>query len=219
MRGSLRRFGPMVLLLPAIVALAGGWAAITVEDLPDHVAAGRPVSLEFTVRQHGVSPLNGLEPRVEGRARGARVRAAAVPVGAAGQYRATVTIPEPGEWTFTIHSGFGNSRVTLPPIAAIAPGARPVAVTENERGRRLFVAKGCVSCHLHRAVSGSGTYEVGPELTDRPLAPDYLARFLADPSISPSNRSRGLAMPDLDLDQAEVASLVAFLGGNRQASR
>jgi len=218
---SLRRFAPGLLLFPAIAAFAlGGWAAITVEDLPDHVTAGRPLTLEFTVRQHGVSPLTGLEPRVEARGRGTPVRTVAAPAGAAGRYRATLTLPEPGDWTVTIHSGFGNSKVTLLPIAAVAPGTAPAALAENERGRRLFVAKGCVTCHLHRAVAGSGTYEVGPELTERPLAPDYLARYLADPSISPTNRGRGAgAMPDLDLDQAEIAALVAFLGGNRQASR
>lgn len=218
--GSLRRLVPVLLLLPTLAALAGGWAVVTVEDLPDHVVAGRPVQLEFTVRQHGVEPVTGLEPQVEVRGRGAPMRAVAAPAGAAGRYRATLTLPEPGDWTLTVHSGLGKSRVTLLPIAALAPGTAPAALSDSERGRRLFVAKGCVSCHLHRAVAGSGTYEVGPELTERPLAPDYLARFLADPSVSASNRGRGDgAMPDLDLDQTEIAALVAFLGGERRASR
>ena len=217
---SLRRLAPALLVVPLLAAFAGGWAAITVEDLPDQVTVGRPVSLEFAVRQHGVTPLTGLEPRVEAQGPGAPVRAAAVPGGAAGHYRAAITLPAPGDWTITIHSGFGKSRVTLLPIAAVAPGAAPVTLTAAERGRRLFVAKGCVSCHLHRGVEGSGMQEVGPELTERPLAPDYLARYLADPSISKSNRSRGAgAMPDLDLDQNEIAALVAFLGGSRQATR
>ena len=218
---SLRRLLPTLLALPAVTAFAvGGWAVVTVEDLPDHAVAGRPVQLEFTVRQHGVEPVTGLEPQVEVRGRGSPMRAVAAPAGAAGRYRATLTLPEPGDWTLTVHSGFGKSRVTLLPIAALAPGTAPAALSDSERGRRLFVAKGCVSCHLHRAVAGSGTYEVGPELTERPLAPDYLARFLADPSVSSSNRGRGDgAMPNLGLDQAEISALVAFLGGNRQASR
>jgi mono/diheme cytochrome c family protein len=220
MSRSLRRFAPLGLLLPAIAALAGGWAVVTVEDLPDHVVAGRPVQLEFTVRQHGVEPMTGLEPQVEVRGRGAPLRAMAAPAGAAGRYRATLTVPEPGDWTLTVHSGFGKSRLTLVPIAAVAPGAAPAVLSDRERGQRLFVAKGCVTCHLHRAVAGSGTFAVGPELTERPLAPDYLARYLADPSISPTNRARGDgAMPDLDLDQAEIGALVAFLGGERRASR
>lgn len=219
MTASQRRLTPLLLLIPAVAASAGGWAAITVEDLPDHITVGRPVSLEFTVRQHGVSPLKGLEPRVEGRGRGRPVRAVATPAGGAGRYRATLTVPEAGDWTFTIHSGFGNSRVALLPITAVAAGATRAALAEGDRGRRLFVAKGCVTCHLHRGVEGSGMYAVGPELTERPLAPDYLARFLADPSISPSNRSRGAPMPDLDLDEAEIAALATFLGGERRASR
>ena len=218
--GSLRRFAPSMLLFPAIAGIAGGWAVTTVEALPDHVVAGRPVSLEFTVRQHGVEPMNGLKPQVEVRGQGAPMRAMAAAAGSPGRYRATLTLPEPGDWTLTIHSGFGKSRVTLLPIAAVAAGAAPRALPEAERGQRLFVAKGCVTCHLHRAVAGSGTFAVGPELTERPLAPDYLARFLADPSVSPSNRARGDgAMPDLDLDAGEITALMAFLGGERRASR
>lgn len=69
---SLRRIMPGLLLLPALAGFAfGGWATVTVEDLPDHVVAGRPVQLEFTVRQHGVEPVRGLEPEVEVRGRGA----------------------------------------------------------------------------------------------------------------------------------------------------
>lgn len=218
---SLRaRVAAFALLFPAMAAAFGGWASITVEDLPDHVTAGRPINVEFTVRQHGVRPLDGLEPRVEARGRGAPVRAAAAPTGTAGRYRASVTLPQPGDWTVTIHSGFGKSRLTLLPITAQAAGATPATIAEGERGRRLFVAKGCVTCHLHRSVEESGTYDVGPELTERPLAPDYLARFLADPSISPSNRGRGEgAMPNLNLDQDEIAALTAFLSGERRASR
>src|SRR2546428_804583 len=39
---------PGVLVLPVIAANVGGWAAITVEDLPDHVVARQPVTLAFT---------------------------------------------------------------------------------------------------------------------------------------------------------------------------
>jgi cytochrome c2 len=206
---------PALLLLP-LIGVYGGWAAITVDDLPDYGVVRQPLNLTFTVRQHGVTRLSNLEPRVEARGSRGTTAAVAVPGSEAGQYTARLVPPQAGEWTITIHSGFGHSRVTLLPIAVIEPGAQPpMALPASERGRRLFVAKGCVTCHLHRDVSGSGTVAVGPELTSRRLAPEYLQRFLADPaSLSSSNR-----MPSLNLKQPEIAALVAFLNVERQALR
>jgi len=203
---------PALLVLPLIGAY-GGWASITVEDLPDYGVARQAMNLTFTVRQHGFEKLRGLEPRIEARASGATASAAAQPGKEAGQYTARLLLPEAGEWTITIHSGFGNSRVTLVPIQVTEPNApTPAALLAGERGRRLFAAKGCVTCHLHRDVKGSGTLAVGPELTSRRLAPEYLQRFLADPSITGSTNR----MPNLNLKQTEIASLVAFLNGEQR---
>src|SRR6266511_5061020 len=47
----------------------GGWASISVDDMPDYAVARQPLTLTFVVRQHGFTPLNGLEPRVEAEAR------------------------------------------------------------------------------------------------------------------------------------------------------
>lgn len=198
---------PALLVLPLIGAY-GGWAAITVEDLPDYGVARQAMSLTFTVRQHGLEKLKNLEPRVEARASGATTAAVALPGKEAGQYTARLVLPQAGEWTITVHSGFGNSRVTLVPLQVIEPTAQPpAALLAGERGRRLFVAKGCVTCHLHRDVKGSGTVTIGPELTTRRLASAYLQRFLADPSMV----GQGNRMPNLNLKQAEIAALIAFL--------
>ncbi len=197
-----------LLVLP-LLGVYGGWAAITVEALPDYGVVRQPLNLTFTVRQHGVTKLNNLEPRVEARASGgATAGAVAERSKEEGQYTARLVLSEPGTWTITIHSGFGNSRVTLEPLQIIDAGAQPpAALSAADRGRRLFVAKGCVTCHLHRDVNGSGVIAVGPELTSRHLAPEYLQRFLADPSITGSaNR-----MPNLNLKPTEIAALIAFL--------
>jgi cytochrome c2 len=201
------RFALPALLVP-LLGVYGGWAAITVEDLPAYGVVRQPLNLTFTVRQHGVTKLSNLEPRVEARASGGAVAAAvAEPGKEQGQYTARLVLAEAGEWTITIHSGFGSSRVTLVPLPVIEPGAQAPTLAAADRGRRLFVAKGCVTCHLHRDVSGSGVVAVGPELTSRHLAPEYLRRFLADPAITgASNR-----MPNLNLKPAEIAALIAFL--------
>src|SRR5882672_1635003 len=202
------RFALPFLLAVPLLAAYGGWAAITVEDLPDYGVVRQPLNLTFTVRQHGVTKLSNLEPRVEARAGGVTTAAAAQPGKAAGQYTARLVLPQAGEWTITIHSGFMGSRVTLVPLQVIEAGAQaPLALSAADRGRRLFVAKGCVTCHLHGDVSGSGVVAVGPDLTGRRLAPEYLQRFLADPAmIGSANR-----MPNLNLKQPEIAALIAFL--------
>jgi len=199
-------------MLPAVLVpllgVYGGWAAITVEDLPDYGVVRQPLNLTFTVRQHGVTKLSNLEPSVEARGGGTNAAAVAVPGKEAGQYTARLVLPQAGEWTITIHSGFGPSKVTLVPMQVIEPTAQaPAALAAADRGRRLFVAKGCLTCHVHGDVSGSGVVAVGPELTSRHLAPEYLQRFLADPSmIGSANR-----MPNLNLKSPEIAALIAFL--------
>jgi len=206
----LKRF---LFLLP--LAALGGWATITVEDLPEHLVSGQPTTLTFTVRQHGIRLLDDLKPRIEATtATGGSVQAAANPTGSSGRYAATFTLPSPGDWTITIQSGFGTSRSTLEPIAVIAPGAgSPQPLAAAVRGRQLFVAKGCGTCHQYRGVSDHAL-AIGPDLTDRRFSSPYLARFLADPMGTLGDRRTTTAeMPNLHLSAAEIASLSAFLQG------
>lgn len=216
---------PLVRVLPLsatllVAASWGGWAVITLDDLPDAVIRGKPVTLTFTVRQHGHTLLDNLRPSIEAsRAGGEHIRADAAPAGEKGRYRSTVTLPDTGQWRLTINSGFGSSRVDLDPIAVTAPGQAAPVYSQAERGRRLFVGKGCVTCHVHGAVAGSGVVPVGPELTQLRLPADFLQKFLADPSILPPAQQTNGGMPNLDLKPAEITALVAFLGGTETAVR
>src|ERR1043166_839864 len=136
---------PALLLAPLFGRVMGGWATVTVEDLPDYIEAGKPLPLTFMVRQHGVTPLNGVHPTVEARSGGNAARAAAEPGRETGQYVAPLTLREPGEWTITINSGWGNSKPVLLPIRGIAGGSQaPVWPAADERGGRVFLSKGCV---------------------------------------------------------------------------
>jgi cytochrome c oxidase subunit 2 len=77
-------------------------------------------------------------------------------------------------------------------------------------GQKLFLAKGCVVCHVHnRAIAQSERYgvEFGPNLTDFSADPGYLKRFLADPAAT----KPGVEMPNLGLSQAEIDALVEFI--------
>ena len=136
------------LLLPTLMAHAGGWAVITVQDLPDYVEAGKRIDLSYMVRQHGQTPLDQLRGSIEATSGRLTATGMVVPGARPGSYAASITLPSAGDWSITIRSGFGRSDVTLLPLAAVEHGAaltRPV--TDPERGRRLFVSKGCVTCH------------------------------------------------------------------------
>src|SRR5512144_1922822 len=71
------RMSHVLALLTLFALNYGGWAVITVENLPDQVVTGQPVTLDFTVRQHGHTLLSNLDARVVAEGRGDRVNAAA----------------------------------------------------------------------------------------------------------------------------------------------
>ena len=228
--------GALVVASTAAFAANGGWAVVSVAKVPDAWIAGKPLQLTWQVRQHGETPLHDLKPTLEARAGSRRITGRTWAFEEDGQkgYRGSITFPEPGVWQVTIHSGFGRSRAVLVPwrvVDSVTPVRGTVeeqlgrmgvaAFPEAERGRRMFAAKGCVACHVHRAVGIAGEVsDFGPDLTDRSFAADYLARFLADPSIKPPTNGR--RMPNPGLREKDIAPLVAFLTANarrREASR
>jgi mono/diheme cytochrome c family protein len=207
-RKCLRFLLPLLVMCAIVTALyAGGWAVITLNDLPDYSIAGRPLTLTFTVRQHGVTLLSNLQPSVKATApAGLSAKAIAVPGVNPGEYQAALTLPQAGEWTITIDSGFNSSAVTLPPLKVIEAGSpTPTAFSPMTRGLRLFAAKGCVGCHRHVEVNPERTTDAKFDLTSRRFPPDYLAKFLADPSIKTAE------MPNLHLKPAEIDALAAFI--------
>lgn len=209
------------LLVPVAAFTFGGWAVVTVDDLPDYVVAGKPVDLAFTVRQHGMTLLGDLSPKVTLKSGSTESTVAAHSAGMKGRYVAAVTAPSAGEWSVRIQSGFGPSENTLLPVRAIAAGAQPPRpLADIDRGHRLFFAKGCVTCHV-RGSEGTDGIKVGPDLTGRKYPPDYVAKFLDDPDKSPLSRqatTNNWRMPKLELREREIASLVAFLNSEGQVS-
>lgn len=206
-RAALRRVVAAVVLLPGIPFLIGGWTVTTVEHLPDYAVAGEPLTLTFTVRSHGVTPIPRLRPRLEARARALTVATSTTELGLTGRYSATIRLPQAGDWTLTIHPGSGLRETTLLPMSAINVGTRsPVSLSDAERGRRLFVAKGCVTCHVD--------VKVGPDLAGKRYAPEHLTRILATPERVFAERPGKPRMPNLNLKPPEIAALVAYVNSN-----
>jgi mono/diheme cytochrome c family protein len=105
---------------------------------------------------------------------------------------------------------------------------QPVAATAAPDGARVFAAKGCASCHVgpeggnrpipdfpSLAVASEWAGERRPGLT----AEDYIRQSIREPDtfISPAYdggfNSDGSPMPQLDLTDAEVDAVVAYLLG------
>jgi mono/diheme cytochrome c family protein len=191
----------------ATVLYAGGWAVITLGEFPEYAVAGTPLRLTFAVRQHGQTLLSGLQPSVRATAPGGlSAKASAVPGSSVGEYKAVLTLPQAAEWTITIDSGFNANAVTLPALKVTAAGSpEPAPFSPITRGLRLFAAKGCIGCHRHVEVNPERTTDARFDLTTRRFPPDYLAKFLADPSIKPAE------MPNLHLKTDEIDALAAFI--------
>ncbi len=199
---------PFVAVFALVTATyAGGWAIITVNQLPDYAVAGQPLTLTFAIRQHGKTLLSDLHPRIEATAPGGlTTKVAAMRTAAPGEYSARLTFPEPGEWTITIVSGFNTSKTTLPVLKVVGSGSPPPQpFSPATRGVRLFTSKGCAGCHRHIEVNPERTADPKFDLTGKRFPVDYLRKFLADPSIKPAE------MPNLNLNADEIEALVAFI--------
>lgn len=86
----------------------------------------------------------------------------------------------------------------------------PVSGADPEMGQQLFLAKGCVVCHVNtRAIANAETYSVsfGPDLSTYQNDPEYLRQFLADPKGTKTTSQ----MPDLGLSGTEIDALIRFL--------
>ena len=112
------------LALPAL-ASGGGWASVGFEPLPDGTDAGGTWKPTIFVKQHGVTPLEGLQPvvMIEKTGSGESAKVLATAGSEPGEYQADVVFPSAGDWRITILSGFGDSKVTYGPVAIGEPGA------------------------------------------------------------------------------------------------
>lgn len=230
LRHSIRIAAIAIVAVPVVAFTFGGWVVVTVDSLPEYAVAGTATTLTFAARQHGMTPLTGLRPYVVAR-NGSTTVEAKTGTTPDGHYSATMTLPHDGAWTIDIRSGFMNSTMSTPlmPLRVVSAGApAPQPMPDALRGKHLFVAKGCVTCHVHPETPEWQSINVGPNLTGRRYVPEILAAFLDDPDKSPlsQNPKSGIGgttyvrMPKLGLDPREITALVAFVnGGSAVASR
>jgi hypothetical protein len=285
----------LISLVLAVPVFAGGWAVITLDELPTGVVAGEPLTIGFTVLQHGKTPMTDLSPIIVANLhKDTEFKIIAEEEGKPGHYTATLTFPREGEWSWSIQAFTMDQKMPMLTVAAPAVAAsnppvvieetaasfaspmilvsaavlalglagafvgvrrrsRPllaltalcllagvvlliagagatsdveaqakseVAVVESEGesslsqveyGRQLFIAKGCITCHVNtRAASRSEywTIEMGAtNLSNFSASPEILFIRLKDPSAAKSDTQ----MPNLELKKEEIEALVAFI--------
>lgn len=200
---------------------AGGWAIVSLRDLPEYAVAGKPLPLMFTVWQHGVEPLDGLEPVVTASSGTLTVTVSGVPTMKIGEYRAALVLPRPGSWAIQIDTVTFNESTFHELVVISAGGPAPPPLSPPALGERLFVAKGCIGCHINRELRSAGAVNVfktfgfgsaAPDLTGKRFADAYLKSLLADPTAT---RGPDARMPNLDLTSFEIAALTAFINDER----
>jgi len=109
-------------------------------------------------------------------------------------------------------SAAGQPAMKAPQAIEPAEG-KPAAekpLTQGEFGKVLFIAKGCATCHINPEIEAAYTplrIDIGKDLTGYVAAPEFLRMWLKDPkSIKPDTE-----MPNLELSQAEIEALIAFI--------
>jgi mono/diheme cytochrome c family protein len=94
-------------------------------------------------------------------------------------------------------------------VAACTAVAQPPSASVTERGQAAFKTNGCYGCHM---IGKFGT-PIGPDLSQvgRKYPPEYLARWLRDPA----QQRPSAHMPALELTDADIKALAAYLGSLR----
>jgi hypothetical protein len=110
-------------------ASAGGWAVSTLDSLPSSIQAGESYKVGFTMRQHGVEPVNFGAPEIRIRL-GSTMQSFKALRDGDGHYSATVKFPSAGTWTWMIDQvPFATQELGTLAVVAV-PAAAPVAVAE-----------------------------------------------------------------------------------------
>jgi hypothetical protein len=116
------------ILLTAVMsatALAGGWASAVMDAPPDGpVRPDEPVTVGFTLLQHGETPVDWGETRLAAinDTTGQEVVVDARLQGSAGHWAATIRLPDGGTWRYEVRHELLITPVGFVPVSVIASG-------------------------------------------------------------------------------------------------
>ena len=113
----------MLSVLVTGIAQAGGQASVTILSVPKDVVAGKTFEVAFTVKPEWPMAKNrSLEPTVKAVCGDRVVTLAALPLKAAGHYKAAMALPSEGEWVITVDSRFCHTK--MKPLVLKAEAAK-----------------------------------------------------------------------------------------------
>jgi hypothetical protein len=182
----------LVILLAAVLAgpaLAGGWAVITLDELPGEIHAGENVHLSFMVRQHGETPVHDLgspsmpiEPRLTAHnsATGETFTITAVPEKEVGRFSLDVVFPSEGSWTWSISPDPLAGTTEFAPLMILP--AVEVPVTNLETTTVSTAAESAALASAPAAAAAADAPDLAPILRGAAvllLAAGALTAFLA----------------------------------------
>jgi hypothetical protein len=128
-------------------AHAGGWATVELGETPSGLVAGEPWRVELIVKQHGLTPLEGVVPSVRiDNGEGVVKTFTARPTDRVGTYVAEVDFPAGGTWRARVYDGFTDAFPhRLSPLTVSPAGGHskrlPVAAGGHDRRRRSAVPR------------------------------------------------------------------------------
>jgi hypothetical protein len=224
-RALLVSFGALALL--AAKPILGGWAVTTVHEVPTHLTVGQETTLTFSVRRHGVELVSGLSPvlmvkRADAGLLTRSTRIEARSTRHAGVFTVAYTPTAPGDVLLTIDNGWPQ-RLELRPIPVVASGAAPVRVASVERGRALFMAAGCNTCHVKAddaaLLDAEDVIAIGPALTGRTWPVETIVKKVTDPASMPMAPGLRARMPRLEVSAENAALIAEYLNARQVANR
>lgn len=120
----------LLTLIFTIPVFAGGWAVITLDELPTNVVAGEEFTIGFMVLQHGKTPMTDLSPIIIANLnKDSQFTVTAKEEGKPGHYTATLTFPKEGEWNWTIEAF--SMQQKMPTLSVAAPSVAVVSESES----------------------------------------------------------------------------------------
>jgi hypothetical protein len=158
MRRSLLIAAFLLLAVPA-AAVADGVVTTKLSSTPDSVRTGKPWKVTLTIHQQGRAPRADLRPSIRiVDADGFTSTFPAIATKTPGRYRATVTFPKAGQYTYAVNDGLshtpaaGHSVVIKDPAPAVdrpdpvGPRGLPIALA----GLLALAAGGYALVRRHR---------------------------------------------------------------------
>jgi mono/diheme cytochrome c family protein len=127
-------------LVLAVPVFAGGWAVITLDELPTGVVAGEPFTVGFTVLQHGKTPMTDLDPTIIARSGKEKVTVFVKEEGKPGHYAVNMALPSEGEWEWTIYAFSMEQKMPALNVSAPVVASESAPVVKTEPVKESFVS-------------------------------------------------------------------------------